>query len=204
MPNILLISEDQSLTKSWSLALSKKYSVTIQNSISNFEKMSGNHSLIILDAELLDSNSVTLRQLASLNAKLLITGVKWPGNKQVEALLSGASGYCDKSIQINLLYRAVESILKGDIWIQRHLIPRVISILVQSNKLNSAKTEPLPTANLESLSSRELDVAKMIRGGESNKTIGTVLNISERTVKAHLTSIFKKLNVPDRLHLAIF
>jgi len=44
----------------------------------------------------------------------------------------------------------------------------------------------------------------MIRDGENNKVIGNTLDISERTVKAHLTSIFKKLNVPDRLRLALY
>jgi DNA-binding NarL/FixJ family response regulator len=44
----------------------------------------------------------------------------------------------------------------------------------------------------------------MIRVGENNKAIADTLDISERTVKAHLTSIFKKLEVPDRLHLALY
>jgi DNA-binding NarL/FixJ family response regulator len=44
----------------------------------------------------------------------------------------------------------------------------------------------------------------MIQSGENNKDIASTLHISERTVKAHLTSIFKKLNVSDRLRLALF
>ena len=60
------------------------------------------------------------------------------------------------------------------------------------------------SALLTTLSSRELDVANMIRVGENNKAIADTLDISERTVKAHLTSIFKKLEVPDRLHLALY
>jgi DNA-binding NarL/FixJ family response regulator len=57
--------------------------------------------------------------------------------------------------------------------------------------------------NLRTLTLRELDVAKMISTGENNKIIASTLNISERTVKAHLTSIFQKLKVQDRLRLAI-
>jgi DNA-binding NarL/FixJ family response regulator len=69
--------------------------------------------------------------------------------------------------------------------------------------LDSSKTIE-SSALLATLSSREHDVAKMIRDGENNKVIAKNLSISERTVKAHLTSIFKKLNVPDRLHLALY
>jgi len=104
--------------------------------------------------------------------------------------------------------QAVTSVLKGDIWIQRHLVPRVIGTLVKmkpepTQTLDSSKTIE-SSALLKTLSSRESDVAKMIREGESNKIIAKSLSISERTVKAHLTSIFKKLNVPDRLHLALY
>ncbi|MGR9098996.1 MAG: response regulator transcription factor, partial [Gammaproteobacteria bacterium] len=109
-----------------------------------------------------------------------------------------------KSIQPSLLFKAAESVLRGDIWIQRHLIPRVIRILVKSAQSADNQSNIPANSQLDSLSLRELDVAKMIRAGESNRSIAAILNISERTVKAHLTSIFKKLNVPDRLHLAIY
>jgi DNA-binding NarL/FixJ family response regulator len=55
----------------------------------------------------------------------------------------------------------------------------------------------------DSLSTRELEVANMIRQGENNRSIAEAMNISERTVKAHLSSIFRKFNVDDRLRLAI-
>jgi DNA-binding NarL/FixJ family response regulator len=55
----------------------------------------------------------------------------------------------------------------------------------------------------DSLSEREVEVANLIRKGENNKGIAQVMNISERTVKAHLSSIFRKFEVDDRLRLAI-
>ena len=57
---------------------------------------------------------------------------------------------------------------------------------------------------LDTLTPREYEILRYIIAGMLNKQIAYALSISERTVKAHLTSIFKKLNVPDRLHLAIF
>lgn len=56
---------------------------------------------------------------------------------------------------------------------------------------------------LARLTKRELDVAEMISQGKGNRSIAESLNISERTVKAHLTSIFRKLSVHDRLHLVL-
>jgi two-component system, NarL family, nitrate/nitrite response regulator NarL len=104
------------------------------------------------------------------------------------------------------LLNATNSILQGDIWVQRHLVPKIIETLI--NLTNTKKTapqdsQPVSSTNLQTLTLRELDVAKMIRKGENNKMIAAALNISERTVKAHLTSIFQKLHVQDRVHLAL-
>ena len=57
---------------------------------------------------------------------------------------------------------------------------------------------------IDCLTPRELQVARMVHKGGNNKTIARKLDISERTVKAHLSSIFRKLNIENRLHLAIF
>jgi DNA-binding NarL/FixJ family response regulator len=96
--------------------------------------------------------------------------------------------------------------LAGDIWIRRALVPKVIGVLTSARRPqlapNTVDTE-LKLKKLASLSAREVEVADMIRQGESNKRIALAMNISERTVKAHLSSIFRKLNVDDRLRLAI-
>ena len=54
------------------------------------------------------------------------------------------------------------------------------------------------------LTSRQLDVARLVGKGESNKAIARILGITDRTVKAHLTTIFDKLGVADRVHLALY
>ena len=122
--------------------------------------------------------------------------------------MRGAAGYSDEMESGELLKRAVESILKGDIWIRRSLVPKVIEALTNLRPFHGAATRSTNIDELiklfETLSAREVEVAEMIQIGENNKRIASVLNITERTVKAHLSSIFKKLNVDDRLHLAIF
>jgi DNA-binding NarL/FixJ family response regulator len=105
-------------------------------------------------------------------------------------------------VSSKILLQAIDHIRQGDIWIPRLLVPKVIGSLVQMKSMGNGPS-PETMQLLKLLSKREHDVAKMINEGRDNKTIASKLFISERTVKAHLTSIFKKLNVPNRLHLAL-
>jgi len=153
---------------------------------------------VVIDSNIIDENIDLTRLFTDKSTRFLIAGGGWPENKQINALVHGAAGYCGESEPAKLLLQAINSVLKGDIWIQRHLVPKVIGTLV---KMKSEPLEPSNTsktiessARLDTLSARERDVANMIRTGESNKIIASNLGISERTVKAHLTSTFKKLD----------
>ncbi|MCK5120784.1 MAG: response regulator transcription factor [Methylococcales bacterium] len=167
-----------------------------------------NADAVIIDTQKIDNNDNLFSFFNKQSTRFLIVGNSWSEDNQIKALVHGAAGYCGEFEPPELLLQAVKSILKGDIWIQRHLVPRVIGTLIQmkstpANKIQEEKSTE-SSKLLKTLSNRELDVAHMIRSGENNKTIASTLNISERTVKAHLTSIFKKLNISDRLHLALF
>lgn len=163
--------------------------------------------ILIIDADAagFDTDTTALAQILNTALKALIIGRDWPEDQQIHALISGFSGYCEYDAAADQLLKATNSLLKGDIWIQRHLVPKVIGHLIELTNAQTIQPEKTTPAhnNLQTLTHRELDVAKMIRAGESNKTIASLLNISERTVKAHLTSIFQKLEVQDRLHLAV-
>ena len=63
---------------------------------------------------------------------------------------------------------------------------------------------PQEDPSLDGLTPREKEIVQQIGGGSSNKEIAYHLHVSEKTVKAHLTSIFRKLGVSDRLHLALY
>jgi DNA-binding NarL/FixJ family response regulator len=201
---ILIFSDNEALCNLWITALSAQYQVDIIS-----EMHTDIHaSAAIIDSDKIDTNNTLFSFFNKMNIRFLIVGMDWPEENQIKALIHGASGYCNESEPPHLLLQAIDSILKGDIWIKRHLVPKVIGALIQ---MKSSHTEQFDQQSsiessylLQSLSSREHDVARMIRLGQSNKTIASNLSISERTVKAHLTSIFKKLNVPDRLHLALF
>jgi len=118
----------------------------------------------------------------------------------MQALSQGAAGYCNAHATPELLH-AIESVISNQgLWVGESLLNRLIGgISVRSPMAGRQAEHPA----LDSLSERERAVAMCVAKGESNKEIARQLNLAERTIKAHLTSIFEKLGVRDRLQLAL-
>jgi DNA-binding NarL/FixJ family response regulator len=107
----------------------------------------------------------------------------------------GVSGQCAPYIgkeQLSLVLSVVDS---GEIWGGKAFIQQLI--------MQSTAPVEIHNDELDDLSERELDVAQYVSKGLSNKQIALEMDITERTVKAHLTAIFKKTNTKDRLSLAL-
>lgn len=122
----------------------------------------------------------------------------------IAAMDVGASGYCHAYANEATLRQVVEVVASGELWVGRSLLTRLLRGVGQS--VDPAVSAPLtPAANAwrARLTEREVEVASMAAQGASNLGIAEVLGITERTVKAHLTSIFDKLDVNDRLQLAL-
>ncbi len=109
------------------------------------------------------------------------------------SLRVGAEGYANTYMTAKMLQKAVELVLMGEIWVGRRLMQQVLSQWRQA-------TEPSP---LELLTDRERQVALLVAEGLPNRGIAEQLGVKERTVKAHLTSIFRKTGFKDRTSLAI-
>jgi DNA-binding NarL/FixJ family response regulator len=202
--NILIYSHNPQHLADWSHALISEHNVnTLLNMHGEFHA-----DAVIFDAEKLENDVSFLPLFTNKSARFLVVGREWSEQQQINLLLHGASGYCEMSDSSNLLGRAIDCILKGDVWIKRSLVPKVISLLNEHKQ--SHLSRQIIALDMESLlemfatlSVRELEVANMIGQGESNKRIAQAMNISERTVKAHLSAVFRKLAVEDRLRLAI-
>ena len=93
------------------------------------------------------------------------------------------------------LVQAVESVMDGDSYIQPSLIPSLNSRLVNRD---------IDKEKIAALTKREMEILTQIAGGMFNKEIAMNLNISERTVKNHISNIFKKIDVSDRTQAAVF
>lgn len=132
-------------------------------------------------------------------SRIMIIGPPRPMMVQIEALKEGARGYFNEGLPLEKLHEALQLILHGEVWVERHVISGLIDELTHKPKISEEQRQAL-----ETLSPKELEVAKSVSHGATNKMIARQMNITERTVKAHLTTIFQKMNLPDRLSLAIF
>ena len=123
---------------------------------------------------------------------------------QMTLFKSGAHGFFADDISPALLVKAIQSVAKGEVWVPRKLITTLISELARGKAASQGRQDPAARESMAKLTPRELEVAQMVHTGGNNKMIARELDISERTVKAHLSAIFRKLNIANRLHLALF
>ena len=117
----------------------------------------------------------------------------------IEALDAGCSAYCHAFSDAATLIQVTQVVQAGHVWIGKSLMQR----LIQSASRVALQTA-VPVADWrDGLTPREREVAVLAANGASNHHISLDCNISERTVKAHLSSVFEKLNLTDRLQLAL-
>lgn len=150
------------------------------------------------------SDPAEVRRLQQLGngARLIAAGVAFTPQAELAALASGVVAACDQNLKSEELTRIVDVVQQGGIWISRSSIPLLVGKL--QGLAPAAASQQAPGDDpLASLSPREREVAELVGQGANNKAIADALSISDRTVKSHLTTIFEKLNVPDRLQLAL-
>ncbi|MFF1991660.1 response regulator [Bacillus mycoides] len=115
------------------------------------------------------------------------------------ALKAGASGYILKDIEPDQLVEAIRSAYKGNI----QLHPDIANALL-SQTLPQEEKEEEPSVQVDVLTARENEVLQLLAKGMSNKEIASVLVITEKTVKAHMSSILSKLHLSDRTQAALY
>jgi len=152
-----------------------------------------NSVIFIHDTLLKDMSDVGLKALFSLHVMVLAI---LPTFEQSGYFLTlGAKGYGNTMMHASHLRSAYETIVEGNIW----LIPEYIGQLI----LRLPQKEVSHKEHLAHLSHREKEVALLLASGSSHKEIAEHLNITIRTVKAHATAIYHKLEIKDRLCLAL-
>lgn len=116
-----------------------------------------------------------------------------------QAMTAGASGYCHAYSDAMVLSEVRSVVMHGGIWLGRDLLKQLINVSV--GMVGNQSTQV--TDALAKLTQRERDVAIEAAKGLSNKEIARILNITERTVKAHISACFERLHIKDRLQLAL-
>ena len=116
-----------------------------------------------------------------------------------EALRAGAAGYLLKDSQPEKLFEAIQAAARGDSFLQPSVAAKVVAEFARMAQ--QAPDRPAPLA--EPLTSRELEILRLLAAGHSNREIGNRLFITEGTVKNHVTEILGKLGVHDRTQAAL-
>ena len=127
--------------------------------------------------------------------KILLLTVHKEIEYLIEALDKGVNGYILKDSPSSELIKAINIIYNNEEYIQPELIPFLNSALINIDE---------DKIKVKSLTKRELEVLIFVAKGNFNKDIAISLNISERTVKNHISNIFRKIDVEDRTQAAVF
>lgn len=154
--------------------------------------------VLLLDINMPKKNGIEVLEKIKkdkMNLKVLILTVHSEVEYLLKAVDIGVDGYILKDSESSELKKAISVILDGESYIQPSLIPSLNSRLINRD----ADKE-----KLEKLTKRELEVLVEIASGMFNRDIASNLNISERTVKNHISNIFKKIDVADRTQAAVF
>jgi two-component system, NarL family, nitrate/nitrite response regulator NarL len=164
-------------------------------------------AILLLDLALLElrgRGGFAEIQTLSPSTKIILLTKSPTDNEGTAMLEAGARGYCSTDMDAVLLMKAVKMVQKGEVWVGRKVISHLLDILVALTEQQRNRALPNADPSFDVLTPREKEIVQQIGGGSSNKEIAHQLNVSEKTVKAHLTSIFRKLGVSDRLHLALY
>lgn len=154
--------------------------------------------ILLLDINMPKKNGIeVLQEIRSkkMKIKVLMLTVHNEVEYLIKAVDIGVDGYILKDSESSELIKAINVILSGENYIQPSLIPSLNSKLI-SRDVDKEK--------IEQLTKREMEILLNVANGMFNKEIAVNLNISERTVKNHISNIFKKIKVADRTQAAVF
>ncbi len=148
--------------------------------------------VILMDGVMLEAEGRKLFDFISKSAystKVLILAESSDEETTLRALSFGISGYINRKASSDDMIKAIKTIHGGEVWIERGITSKFI--VRYSNSRNTIKK----------LTIREQEIALLIAKGCSNKEIANILSISEKTVKSHISNIFKKMEVSSRFKI---
>jgi DNA-binding NarL/FixJ family response regulator len=205
---VMIASADAELRQRWMVGLQNNF--TIQEVWDGRVERSMTDSkpdVLLLDRDLPGMGGVeglsVLHRLCPSTRIIFFTS-RHDEREVINVLKAGARGYCIKEIESSHLRKAVKVIQKDEVWVGRRIICQLLAELTSCTEKGQEDRPAQADVYLKYLTPRERQISLLVSEGSCNKEIASQLNISERTVKAHLTSIFSKLQIPDRLRLGIF
>ena len=199
MRELLLFSQSQTLINHWINNIEENYLIAM-NDKDLYATFNGDKKQIVFyDLQSFSDLCSKIIIKASLYGAKVFALTGAPSFDEGYALLPlKIAGYGNSYMTAENLKVALEVISEGNIWLYPDFVQSLIVQAAQSKEMKlSQKVEP------DLLTAKELEVSRLVAQGMTNKEVAIQLGITERTVKAHLTHIYEKLNISDRLSLAL-
>lgn len=189
---MLLITQPEFFSTTWQSAFPE---ITLQK-ISTLPADLHNHEVIWIVSQIPNWTGL-VKQASNAGKSVIVLSKHASSSEFKEAFSHGARGYLDALSNPQILNTAYIGVKSGALWIPEDLVNQMVGNIHQ---LITSDSPP----NLTQLTDAEKRVAEKISHGESNKEAAEELHVSERTIKSHLTSIYNKLNIRDRMQLMLF
>ena len=194
---MIIVSSDQQRIDHWQSVSGVKAKVT--TSLTDVEKWSAKEKTVLVDlGSFSEADKNQLEQMINTHREVgffvfvalpeEMDGIRW--------IRAGAKGYGNRLMNDIVMEAALSSMNEGEIWASKLVVQFLLNKLQQSGMAGSV-------AGLTMLTDREREIADAVSQGLNNKEISEKFEISERTVKAHLNKVFKKMNVNSRVQLAL-
>ena len=166
-----------------------------------------NPDVLLLDVNMPKGNGLEVtRQLKALGStvKIIVLTIHDDQNYVVELVKAGAAGYLLKDVEPSMLIQALKVVAAGETFIYPTLAGKLLGEINRQEERLLESTRIYERRKEERLTYRELDVLELICQGMSNQEVAQKLFLSEKTVKNHLTNIFRKLHVSDRTQAVLY
>ena len=165
-------------------------------SVSAIATIQGVDVVILRNSGMKCLEAVATLRVVRPDLRVLVTGAGADNETILKAIASGAKGYVDEAAPTPDLVQAIFTVHQGSVWIPR----RVMSMFIERSGGQLSRDSLGCSSNL---TSREKQVLDMLVQGRSNREIGSPLGIEERTVKAHVSKLMRKVGVTNRIALCV-
>jgi len=190
---LYVLSDNSAITERWISSFAEQNPIVLDELTLHLEPLS---LILALDSALVNFTDAVLKQF--FQYRVMVLSLVPDFDEAQKFLALGAMGYGNAMMHESHLHSVHQALEEGKIW----LYPDFITLMITQMREQNATREK-SRAVLDILSNREREVALMLGDGATHQEISDGLDITIRTVKAHATAIYQKLDVKDRLALSL-
>lgn len=200
---IILCSANELVLRRWQDLLTENYDLNGVDTLAKLENICASDKkceLVLLHRPMIDAKTFSEIQRKFPTSKIFLLSDRPEVEEGLAFLKLGIVGYANTYISAERLNEAVRVIIGGAVWLGQKVMQRLIlDFYARSKEQEVSET----VKKLKTLTSREREIADLVAQGQTNLEIAANLDITERTVKAHLSSVYEKTKTGSRLNLAL-